>query len=133
MSRREIEPLSAHIINNSIELSVVEENLEWGDEDILSLPEGARAQIIYQNSEENRTDMFLKFPQGYREPRHSHKATHAVLILDGKVEIGNTVYTSGDYIFGHEIPHGPMEYLEDTISFGSFVGTDSGGPNHRSE
>jgi hypothetical protein len=121
------------IVENDISWDVTAEDIDWDEGDILTLPEGVMAKVINQNEAEGRADMFIRFPEGYIEPEHTHEAAHGVLILDGEMHTHGHVLTSGDYVYGQKEPHGPMEYTSEDADYGclvfaSFVG---GSPAHR--
>jgi len=130
MISREFPDISAKepvIVENDIDWTVSAETIDWESGDVLTLPQGVLVKIMNQNEEEGRTDMFIKFPPGYIEPRHSHESAHAVLILAGRMLVHGHELTSGDYVYGQKISHGPFEYPDGCTVFASFVG---GSPAH---
>ena len=98
--------------------------LEWQDDvDILQLGHGVQVKVLYQDPETEHTDMLVKFPPGYVEPIHTHKASHSIAVLEGvQIAAGEPMY-AGDYVWasGPE-PHGPFEYPEGCVVFVSFRG-----------
>lgn len=66
--------------------------------------------------------MFVKFPPGYIEPEHTHPAAHAVIILDGRMLIHGHELTAGDYVYGQQLSHGPIECPDECMVFASFMG-----------
>lgn len=124
----DIPPQQPAIVENDITWEVTEEDIDWDDDDMLDLPEGLRVKVINENEAEKRVDFFVKFPPGYVEPRHTHDAAHADIIVDGEMHVHGHVLTPGDYIYGQKEPHGPMEFPKGCIVFASYTG---GSPSHR--
>lgn len=123
-----IEPQDPAVVHLGVELSVEADEVDWVDAELLGLPEGLQVKIINENEAEGRTDMLVKYPKGYREPRHTHESAHACLILDGRILVNDRELTAGDYIYGQQIPHGPWEFPDGGVNFVSFVG---GSPTHQ--
>jgi hypothetical protein len=115
------------MVDVGLELSVEADDVEWEDASLLGLPEGLQVKIINENGAEGRTEMLVKYPPGYVEPRHTHESAHACLILEGRILTAGRELTAGDYIYGQKVPHGPWEFPEGGINFVSFVG---GSPTH---
>lgn len=113
------------IVENEIGFSVDDESMEWEEEiqdERFNLPEGAMAKVLNEDERTSRIDILAKFPAGYVEPRHSHEAGHAAMIVDGPMLIHEHELTSGDYVYGQKEEHGPMEYPEGCMVFASFIG-----------
>ncbi|MFB6129863.1 MAG: cupin domain-containing protein [Salinigranum sp.] len=123
----DVPPQEPVVASVGLDLSVVGDDVEWEDASVLGLPEGLQIKIISENEAEGRTEMLVKYPPGYVEPRHTHESAHACLILEGRVIVDGRELTAGDYIYGQEIPHGPWEFPDGGINFVSFVG---GSPTH---
>ena len=123
----DIPPQAPVLAESDIDWEVTREEIDWESDDMLDLPEGLQTHVINENEAEGRIDFFVKFPPGYVEPRHTHAAAHADLIVDGEMHVHGQVLTPGDYIFGQKEPHGPMEFPEGCIVFCSYTG---GSPSH---
>lgn len=123
-----VPPQEPAIVELGLDLSVVADGVDWDDHDVFDLPEGLKVKVVHENEAEDRTDVLVKYPPGYVEPRHTHESAHACLILEGRMLVHGHELTAGDYIYGHEVPHGPMEFPDGGINFCSFVG---GSPIHR--
>ena len=123
-----VPPQEPAIVELGLDLSVVADAVDWDDHDVFDLPEGLKVKVVHENEAEDRTDVLVKYPPGYVEPRHTHESAHACLILEGRMLVHGHELTAGDYIYGHEVPHGPMEFPDGGINFCSFVG---GSPIHR--
>lgn len=124
----DIDPQDPVIVETGLDLELVSEAVDWQHGDVLTLPEGVLAKVLNENEAEGRTDLLVKFPPGYVEPRHTHEGAHAALILEGRMLIHGHELTPGDYVYGHRVEHGPMEYPDGCVVFASFVG---GSPAHR--
>ncbi len=114
-------------MENDLELDLVSEAIDWQHGDVLTLPRGL-AKVLNENEAEGRTDLLVKFPPGYVEPSHTHEGAHAAIVLQGRMLIHGHELTPGDYVYGHQVEHGPMEYPDGCVVFASFVG---GSPAHR--
>lgn len=124
----DISPQEPAIVHLGIDLSVDADEVDWDDAELLGLPEGLAVKVVNENEAEGRTDMLVKYPEGYHEPRHTHESAHACLVLDGRILIDGRELTPGDYIYGQKVPHGPWEFPDGGMNFVSFVG---GSPLHR--
>lgn len=120
----EIDPQEPTIVQTDVELAVARDGIDWEAGDVLTLPEGVRMKIVNENDAEARTDFFVKFPPGYVEPEHTHEGAHASLVLEGRMLVDGHELTPGDYYYGQNVPHGPMEYPDGCTMFASFVGGD---------
>lgn len=104
--------------------------LDWQDDvDVLALGNGVQVKVLYQDRDTGQTDLLIKFPPGYVEPRHVHDSVHSVVVLEGlQIAEGESMHP-GDYVFGGaNTEHGPFEYPEGCVVFASFKGTS---PRHR--
>lgn len=121
----EIPPKDPVIVENGLEFSVVEDAVDWDSSvqsDEFNFPDGPQAKIVNRDESVGRVDKLVKFPPGYTEPEHSHEGGHAALVLDGRMQIHGHELTPGDYVYGQQVPHGPMEYPDGCLVFASFIG-----------
>lgn len=123
----DVPPQEPAIVDVGLDIGVVADDVDWEDASVLGLPEGLQVKIINENEAEGRTEMLVKYPPGYVEPRHTHESAHACLVLEGRILVDDRELTAGDYIYGQKIPHGPWEFPDGGINFVSFVG---GSPTH---
>lgn len=123
-----IPPQDPVVRENPVDLSFDGADLPWEAGEMLTLPDGVEVAILNENEPEGRLDMFIRFPPGYHEPRHTHTGAHATLILDGRMLIDGHELTPGDYFYGQQVDHGPLEYPDGCTMFTSFVG---GSPAHQ--
>ena len=112
--------------NNRTRVVHVDE-LEWQEgSTLLTLPPGVRMKIFMEDEESGRLDALINFPAGYREPRHTHGASHSCGLLEGRWIVEGKELHPGGYFYGpagDEEPHGPFESPEGTLVFVSFQGT----------
>lgn len=102
-------------------------DVDWQDDvDILTLGHGVQVKVLHQDAETQLTDILIKFPPGYVEPRHTHDSEHSVVVLEGlQIAEGEHLH-AGDYVFGGaNLPHGPFEYPEGCVVFASFRGASA--------
>lgn len=107
-------------------------DLEWQDDtDILSLGNGVKVKVLYEDRETQHADMLVKFPPGYVEPLHNHDSSHSIIVLEGLQIAAGDPLRPGDYCWASgEEPHGPFEYPEGATVFVSFRGASA---QHRYE
>lgn len=98
--------------------------LDWEDaQELFDLPAGVKIKMLSEDPYTGRRDFLCSFPPGYVEPEHRHSGHHSVLILEGTMLVDGKRLGQGDYVFGpSEEDHGPMEYPEGIVLFGSFYG-----------
>ncbi|MDP3984961.1 MAG: cupin domain-containing protein [Acidimicrobiia bacterium] len=99
-------------------------DLEWQDDiDILDLGHGVQVKILFQDRDNQHTDMLVKFPPGYEEPRHNHQSSHSIIVLEGVQIAEGEPLQPGDYCWASGgRPHGPFEYPQGCVVFVSFRG-----------
>lgn len=102
-------------------------DLDWQDDvEVLTLGHGVQVKVLYQDPDSQHTDMLIKFPPGYVEPRHNHDSSHSVIVLEGLQIAEGEHMRPGGYVWasGAEA-HGPFEYPEGCVVFASFRGPSS--------
>jgi len=77
---------------------------------LLTLPKGIKVKVFGHDPVMKRTDMRIRFPKGYVEPRHTHDSWHSIMVLKGRMCVAGKDLRPGDYVFGWDEPHGPYEY-----------------------
>ena len=100
-------------------------DLAWEDDaSVLKLGQGVQVKVFHHDPQAQQTDMLVKFPPGYVEPRHTHDSTHAVVVLEGLQIAEGEHMRPGDYVYGAaNQSHGPFEYPEGCVVFASFRGS----------
>lgn len=101
--------------------------MDWQDDvDVLTLRGGVQVKILYEDPENEHTDMLIKFPPGFVEPLHNHDSSHSVFVLEGLQIAAGEHMRPGGYVWASgEEPHGPFEYPEGCVVFASFRGASS--------
>ena len=99
--------------------------LPWEDgAELLSLPQGVQVKIYSQDEQTQRTDLVVRFPKGYVEPEHTHASSHSSVLVSGHWKVQGREMGPGSHIYGPaNVPHGPVEALEDCIIYGSSYGS----------
>ncbi len=97
-------------------------DLDWEEDTTTGLPKGVKRKVLFQDPETGRRDVMVRFPPGYREPAHTHQASHGNFILEGKMIVGDKELGPGDYIFGWDKEHGPFYYPEGCTMFAVTLG-----------
>ena len=102
---------------------VFDADVEWMSSDI-GLPPGNKGKRLHMDDVMKRRAGKVHFPPGYIEPAHSHAGWHAICILKGRMCVGGKDLRPGDYFFGWDIPHGPLEYPDGVEAFVVSMGED---------
>ena len=99
--------------------------LPWEDgAELLSLPQGVQVKIYSQDEQTQRTDLVVRFPKGYVEPEHTHASSHSSVLVSGRWKVQGREMGPGSHIYGPaNVPHGPVQALEDCIIYGSSYGS----------
>ena len=100
--------------------------MEWVDAaELLALPEGVKAKILWEDPATGRRDALWLFPPGYVEPRHTHGGAHSDILIEGRWIIEDIEVTAGGgYIYGPpDVPHGPFQCPEGCFVFAHFEGS----------
>jgi anti-sigma factor ChrR (cupin superfamily) len=98
--------------------------LDWEDDvDVLTLRSGVQVKVYFRDEENELLDLLIKFPAGYVEPEHAHASSHSIVVLEGLQIVRGEHQRPGDYLWAApESTHGPFEYPEGCVVFGSFRG-----------
>lgn len=100
-------PLSFHVESK---------NVAWKPMKLPGVPDGLQQRLLHENKDNGHFSAVVKFPKGFREPRHYHTTCgHSMYILRGRLRGPNAVYTPGTFIFAakHE-RHGPFVAEQET-------------------
>lgn len=106
-------------------ISVLTNELEWTDgQGLLALPEGIEVKVLaHDPADDDRVDVLVRFPPGYVEPEHTHSGHHVTVVLEGRQIVDGRTLRPGDYLYGPaNVPHGPFEYPDGCVVFGSIRG-----------
>lgn len=91
-------------------------NIEWKAAEIPGIPKGLRQRVLHDNQKNKLSSAIVKFPKGYREPRHYHTTCgHSIYVLKGRLNSPEGEMTQGNFIYSAvNERHGPFTALEET-------------------
>ena len=95
------------------------DTLKWTPMSITVIPPGLEQKLLHENKEKNMMTALVRFPKGYREPRHYHTTCgHSLLVLKGRLQSPDGPLTPGMFIYSapHE-RHGPFFAEQETELF----------------
>ena len=80
------------------------------------VPKGLQQKLLHDNKKTKLMSALVKFPKGFREPRHYHTTCgHSMYILKGRLKSPDAEYTPGSFIYAAvNERHGPFTALEET-------------------
>ena len=90
--------------------------IAWKPMSLPGVPNGLQQRLLHENKKNSLMSALVKFPKGFREPRHYHTTCgHSMYILKGRLKSPEAEYTPGSFIYAavHE-RHGPFTALEET-------------------
>lgn len=84
--------------------------MAWKPLDSPFFPSGLMVKEILTNQKENTSLSLVRYPKGYVEPRHYHKACgHWLYFLNGRMRDGSKIYAPGTFIYSPPLNvHGPF-------------------------
>ena len=104
-------------------ITMAADEVNWEEDKMLNAPKGIKSKILAKDKSGNVMDVMVKQPPGYVEPRHSHNASHSIVILEGKMIIEGKTLTRGGYIYAEaNVEHGPYEFPEGCTVFAHVEG-----------
>jgi quercetin dioxygenase-like cupin family protein len=84
-------------------------------------PPGLKVKALHEDKAKHTSLSVVRYPKGYHEPRHYHKACgHWIYILSGRVIDPTQAYTPGTFIYAPSLNvHGPFtaEEQSDVLFF----------------
>ena len=90
--------------------------VEWQALEVDGLPPGLEGRPLHENPRTKMSSSMVRYPQGYREPRHYHVSCgHYIYILEGRLRSPDGDLTPG--MFTYAAPnerHGPYTAVEGT-------------------
>jgi len=92
------------------------ETLKWSPMPITVIPPGLQHKPLHENKRNNTQTALVRFPAGYREPRHYHTTCgHSLYILKGRLQSPDGPLTPGSFVYSapHE-RHGPFLAEQET-------------------
>lgn len=90
--------------------------MAWQPLESSFFPSGLKVKALHADSVKNVSLSIVRYPKGYREPRHYHKGcAHWLYFLSGRVSDGTIVYTPGTFVYTPPLNiHGPFTAEEET-------------------
>jgi quercetin dioxygenase-like cupin family protein len=90
--------------------------VKWRNVEIPGVPKGMLQKVLYENPANKNISAIIRFPKGFRDPRHFHTTCgHSLYILKGKLESPDGVIAPGMYVYSpRNLNHGPFTALEET-------------------
>ena len=97
-------------------LTVQAAKIAWTPVQIPGFPAGLQQRLLHDNKDNKLQSAIVKYPKGYREPRHYHTTCgHSIYILKGRLRApeGDLVPGTFTYAAVNE-RHGPFFAAEET-------------------
>ena len=92
------------------------ETLQWTPMPITVIPPGLQQKLLHEDKQRSTMTALVRFPAGYREPRHYHTTCgHSLYILKGRLRSPDGPLTPGTFVYSapHE-RHGPFLAEQET-------------------
>lgn len=88
----------------------------WQAMELPGVPKGLEQRLLHGHKEKQLVSAIVKFPKGFREPRHYHTTCgHSMYILKGRLRTPEGVLTPGTFVYSAvNERHGPFTALEET-------------------
>jgi quercetin dioxygenase-like cupin family protein len=67
---------------------------EWAPTDYAGIE-----RSLFRNNETGGRSSFVRLKQGSRFPKHSHQGTEEVVVVSGRVTLGDVAMEEGDYLY----------------------------------
>jgi len=96
--------------------SLQTQKLSWTPMPIQVIPPGLQQKLLHEHKEKSTMTALVRFPAGYREPRHYHTTCgHSLYVLRGRLESPEGPLAAGMFVYSapHE-RHGPFLAREET-------------------
>ena len=90
--------------------------LPWKPVPLETVPKGLEQKALYTDAAGNTSAAIIRYPKGYREPRHYHiTCTHTIYVLKGRLKTPDGDLGPGAFLFSSKNErHGPLTALEET-------------------
>jgi quercetin dioxygenase-like cupin family protein len=92
------------------------QTLQWTPIQPPGAPPGLMQRLLHDHKEKGTMTALVKFPKGYREPRHYHTTCgHSIYVLKGRLHSPNGPATPGMFLFAApQERHGPFIAEQET-------------------
>ena len=96
--------------------TVLVSDVPWESMQLPGVPKGLEQRVLHDNKENQLISAIVKFPKGFREPRHYHTTFgHSLYILKGRLRSPEGDLTPGMFIYSAvNERHGPFTAIEET-------------------
>lgn len=95
---------------------VAVQQISWRPVSIPGFPPGLEQRVLHENKLNGLSSLIIKYPKGYREPRHYHKTCgHSIYVLKGRLQSPGGDYPAGTFIYSAPMErHGPFLAVQET-------------------
>ena len=96
--------------------TVLVSDVTWESMQPPGVPKGLEQRLLHDNKENQLVSAIVKFPKGFREPRHYHTTCgHSLYILKGRLKSPEGDLLPGMFVYSAvNERHGPFTALEET-------------------
>ncbi len=96
--------------------TVLVSDVTWESMQPPGVPNGLEQRVLHDNKENQLISAIVKFPKGFREPRHYHTTCgHSLYILKGRLKSPEGDLLPGMFVYSAvNERHGPFTALEET-------------------
>jgi len=97
-------------------VQVMARDVAWTPVNLPGVPAGIQQKLLHNNTENKVQSAIVRFPKGFREPRHYHTTCgHSIYILKGRIRSPEGVLTPGTFSYAAvNERHGPFVAEEET-------------------
>jgi quercetin dioxygenase-like cupin family protein len=90
--------------------------IPWQPVELAGVPKGMLQRPLLTNDANKTGAVLIRFPKGYRDPRHYHTTcSHSLYITKGKLQTPDGTLGPGAFLFSKvNERHGPLVALEET-------------------
>ena len=91
-------------------------HIAWESMELPGVTKGLERRLLHDHKEKQLLSAIVKFPKGFREPRHYHTTCgHSLYILKGRLKSPEGDLTPGMFVYSAvNERHGPFTALEET-------------------
>ncbi len=96
--------------------TVLVSDVPWESMQLPGVPKGLEQRVLHDNKDNQLISAIVKFPKGFREPRHYHTTCgHSLFILKGRLKSPEGDLLPGMFVYSAvNERHGPFTALEET-------------------
>jgi quercetin dioxygenase-like cupin family protein len=92
------------------------QKLPWTPITLEGAPPGLEQKVLHDHKEKGTVTALVRFPKGYREPRHYHNTCgHTIYVLRGRLRSPEGVAAAGTFLYSApQERHGPFTAEQET-------------------